>query len=184
VLVIQEVTTEKSKEFNTLLSVMPKEELIKLAKDIALFLKNKYSLSIHDIFEFDDTNFSDILVPITVFSTELSPSEAITKYLKEKYDLTFTEIGNQLKKEPSSIWASYKRATTKVSPDFKFQDSDVLLPISIFSNEEFSVLESISYFLREKKHMKMKKIAQLVNKSVSTMWSAYNRSKIKLGGSQ
>ena len=160
---------------------MPKEDLIKLAKNIVLFLKNKHNISIHDIFEYEDTDFSDILVPITVFSTELSPSEAITKYLKDNYDLSFTEIGNLLKKEPSSIWASYKRSTKKVSSDFKFQDSDILIPISIFSTEDLSILEALSYYLRDKKHMKMKKVAQLVNKAVSTMWSAYNRAKIKLG---
>lgn len=173
----KEVSTKNS-ETEVVLSILSKEEVIAAFQKLGKFLKEKYNISPEEALVMQQGGY---LVPITVFSTELSPSEAITKYLKEKYDLQFSEIAHQLHKDTSSIWASYQRSQEKVQKNFKFQDSDIMIPASAFSHD-MSVLECLMVYLKDVRNMKVAKLSGLLKKNKSTLWTAYNRGKAKSNG--
>jgi hypothetical protein len=174
----------RSNETELVLTLLPKEEIIKLIHNLIDFLNKRYNISAKDVIELQPGGPMHLFVPLSVFSTELSPSEAITKYLKEKYDLSFTEIAVYLKKESASIWASYKRANEKVKPEFKFPESVIIIPITAFSSEQLSILEALCLYMKDVKNMKIPKLSELINKDKSTLWTAYNRAKNKLGESK
>ena len=50
-----------------------------------------------------ETNAKNILVPLYVFQTKLSPFEAIVKYLVEERNLGFTEIAKITNRSPKTI---------------------------------------------------------------------------------
>lgn len=170
----------KEKDINLVLNMMDKADLIRLSNKIVDFLKDKHGLSLNDIIG-DKADKSNIVVPVTVFATKLSPSEALVKFLKDTYDMSFTDIAEATKKETSSIWSSYKRASKKVKQGFKFEDSDVLIPLSAFGYN-LSILESLASYMKDEYGMKMSKLCSLINKNKSTLWTAYNRAKSKKGG--
>ncbi|MDP4012727.1 MAG: hypothetical protein Q8R00_03935 [Candidatus Nanoarchaeia archaeon] len=58
-------------------------------------------------------------------------------------------------------------------------ESDVLIPVSIFS-KELGALESICKYLKENLGFKNKKIASLIDRDSKSVWQAYNSSKNKL----
>ena len=49
-----------------------------------------------------------------------------------------------------------------------------LLPISIFSNDELSCLETIVKYLKEEFNLRFHEIALLLNRNDRTIWSTYN----------
>ncbi len=54
------------------------------------------------------------MIPLTIFKeSELSPFETIVKYLKEKENLTYREIGKLLNRDERNIWTVYSRARKK-----------------------------------------------------------------------
>jgi hypothetical protein len=52
-------------------------------------------------------------IPFEIFHTNLSPSEAVVSYLKEKQNLAFHEIADLLSRDNRTIWTIYARAKKK-----------------------------------------------------------------------
>jgi len=118
-------------------------------------------------------------IPIEIFSTELSPSEALTKYLKENKQCTYSQIGKLLNRDQRGIWGSYARAKKKLTEPFNVSQEHKV-PISIFTDRKFSMFEILVHHLVHEQNYKIAKISQLLNRKTSTVWTVYQRAKKKI----
>jgi|SRR3989344_5926048 len=149
--------------------------LVGMFSEITEKLKQKYNYSNEEIFQLWSGDY--FAVPVSIFSGKLSPAEALTKLLKENYDLTYNDISKLIGRNERSVWANYKRAAKKMPWPFDIKES-VTVPVSIFNSDK-SILESLVSYLRNVRNMRNKKIAQLLNKNPANIWTVYNRSRKK-----
>lgn len=117
------------------------------------------------------------LIPTSIFSTKLAPLEALTKYLKENFNFNFSKIARLLNRDQRTIWSAYQSSKNK-KIKLKIK-SEILIPISIFSNRKFSILESITTHLKKEFNYTFHKIAVLLNRDDRTIWTCYSRAKKK-----
>jgi DNA-directed RNA polymerase specialized sigma24 family protein len=118
-------------------------------------------------------------IPVEVFGTELSPAEALTKYLKEHKGMTYSEIGKAINRDQRGLWGAYDRALKKQTSSFLVHPSKILVPVEIFKERKWSVLESLVFYLKENKGIKVSEISEILDKSKSTIWTVYNRARKK-----
>ena len=118
-------------------------------------------------------------VPIEIFSLELSPAEALVKYLKENMELNFHEIGGKIKRDERGIWGSYNRAKKKMPKGYELRDKIVTVPLEIFADRSKSILESLIVYLVDDQKLKFSKIAAMLGKKYSTVYTTYLRAKKK-----
>lgn len=142
------------------------------------YLKKKYNLSEQEIFEAYDLRPSFSNIPICIFNSKLGIMESIIKYLKENINLKNNEIAEILKKNQRTVWSTYNNAKKKMSEKFVIQDS-INVPISIFCQKKYGALELLSEYLKEKYNLSYRKIGQLLERDERTIWSSYNKLKIK-----
>lgn len=115
-------------------------------------------------------------IPLSVFSTELSGLQAITKYLHEERNLSFTEIAASLNRSSKTIWATYNKVkNTTVS----FAPSAINLPLNIFSSRVLSIAESLTNHLK-KLGFKNVEIAEITKLDPRTTWTLLKRAEKKL----
>ena len=139
--------------------------------------KEEYKLTKEDLINIYE-GIEEIKVPLSIFS-KLSPLEALVKFLKENLGLRFSEIASKLNRDDRSIWRTYQQAKYKNIP-FELKKDELLIPLSIFKNRNLSILENLVVYLKSNINVSVKEISFLVNKSLSTIWTAYNRAKKKL----
>ena len=97
-----------------LLKTLKKEELLEILERVSGHLKENYALSDEEIYS-KVKGSDEMFVPASVFSYDLSPAEAIVKFLKEEKGLKYKEIGEFLLRDERGVWGSYKRACEKYS---------------------------------------------------------------------
>lgn len=156
---------------------LKKEEVLNILERVTNHLKENYSMSEEEIFA-ELKGAKEIFVPASVFSYNLSPAEALVKYLKEEKELRYKEIAELIGRDERGVWGSYKRALRKHPERLKVREVDVMVPVSVFRSNK-SILESLVSYLIDIKKMKGSEVAKLLNKSASTVWTVYNRSKKK-----
>lgn len=159
------------------LSLYSKEELLSFIVEIKKILAEKYHASETEIHE----KTSEDGVPVEVFSTDLSPSEATVKWLKEQ-GLGYHEIGLKLHRDERGLWSGYRRASHKMSMPFVIEHSQTIIPFSVLGNRSTSMLESVVFYLKETKQVKLIAIAHMLHKHPSTIWTVYNRARTKQRG--
>ncbi|MBU0459267.1 MAG: helix-turn-helix domain-containing protein [Nanoarchaeota archaeon] len=114
-------------------------------------------------------------LPVSIFRGKLSGLEAITVYLKDQQKKSVKEISFLLKRKNSTLYNTYTKAKQKLkNQKLDLSDHSVLIPVKIFSNRQISILESLVAYLRDQ-DLSCKKIAQLLNKSYSTVRTVYTR---------
>ncbi len=113
-------------------------------------------------------------VPVSIFNQGLSGLEALAFYLKEHKGLRFCDIATMLNRDDRTIWDSYTEGKKKATT-FSPSSESLFIPISIFQDRSFGVLEAISKHLKEQHTLKFSQIAQLLGKNDRTIWTAYNR---------
>ncbi|MEM2916514.1 MAG: hypothetical protein QXT19_04115 [Candidatus Woesearchaeota archaeon] len=118
-------------------------------------------------------------LPVSIFSTRLSPAEAVVKYLKEHHALTFSEIAKLINRDQRGIWGSYSRARKKHPERFDIKLASYTIPVSCFNDRSRSILEHVVTYLKDSKGLKPAEICTLLNKKTSTIWTAYQRSRRK-----
>ena len=150
--------------------------LVEMFGQITERLKQKYNYSNEEIFKLWDAA-NTVTVPVAIFSGKLGPAESLTKFLKENLDLTYHEISELIGRDERSVWANYKRASKKMPWPFEINDS-ITVPVSIFNSEK-SILEALVFYLKGIKKLRNKKIAQLLNKNPTNIWTVYSRAKKK-----
>lgn len=116
-------------------------------------------------------------LPISIFRSELSGLEAITVYLKDYQNESIPNIAKTLNRNQSTIYTTYYKAKKKKF-NLDISDLSTIIPLKIFSNRKFSILESIISYLKEK-GFKLIEIAKLIDKKYSTIATTYQRYKEK-----
>lgn len=164
------------KEFERFCGVLSKEEQMCLFKILVDKMHSDNSFE-----EITSLLNSSVLenkqaIPVSIFSTDLSPLESIVAYMKDKLSMRLKDISDSLGKSESSVWLTYKNAKKK-KIDLKI-DTSFVIPLELFDNKK-SILETVVFFLIEKKNMKVKDVSELLNKSLSTIWTTYNRVRTK-----
>ena len=77
-------------------------------------------------------------------------------------------------------WQGYKLEREKKYFDkIIIKSSKYYLPISIFVNRNYAILESIVKYLRENYNLSYHEIAVLLKRNDRTIWTVYNRVKKK-----
>jgi len=138
--------------------------------------KEEYNLTKEDLISIYEGS-EEIKVPLSIFS-KLSPLEALVKYLKENLGLRFSGIASKLNRDSRNIWKTYYQSKSK-GISFKLKKDDLLIPIPIFKNRNLSILENLVIYLKDELKISVKEISFLINKNLSTIWTAYSRAKKK-----
>src|SRR3989338_9277619 len=127
-----------------------------------------------------------ITVPVGIFSEKLGTLEAITKYLKENKELRLYRIATLLKRDPRTVWGAYQSSTQKspepfaISPDSLGHAQESLeLPLEIFTDRALGMLESLTWYMRERLGMHYTAIAKIIRRDYSTVWTACTRARTK-----
>jgi len=114
-------------------------------------------------------------LPIFIFkNNSLSALETIVKYLKEEHNLGYAEISRLLNRSSKTIWITYQRAKKKM-PKKLVGKSDIFIPVEIFQNRKFSVLETLVSHLKQEQGISYKDIAKLINRNYRTVLTVYRR---------
>ncbi len=112
-------------------------------------------------------------IPVSIFSTKLSGLEAISLYLNTEEKKSVKQIATVLNRNKNTIYTSLNAAQRK---KVKFPTkSKTNIPLSIFANRKFSILESLVVYLKETKGMTLKAISEMTNKHYSTIKTTHWR---------
>jgi len=117
-------------------------------------------------------------VPLSIFSSTLSPAEALVKHLKEDRNLSFADVGRLLNRDQRGIWCTYQRASEKYPRKLPLRGKHAI-PTSLFKDRTLSILEHVVNHLRTQ-NIPVKTIAELVAKSPSTIAAVHHRARRKL----
>jgi DNA-directed RNA polymerase specialized sigma24 family protein len=121
----------------------------------------------------------EIVIPVSIFSQGLSPSEAVSKYMHEQKGMKFSEIAKVIGRDQRSVWGSYRNACKKKKGKLKISGKE-FLPVDIFRDRELSILEAIVIYMSER-GMSVVEISKLLGKASSSMWTVYRRGLRKIG---
>lgn len=122
-----------------------------------------------------DVTGNDVKIPLYIFRNGLSGLEAISKYLHEVNGLRYCEIAKLLARDDRTVWDAYNSAQEKSNSEFIDEETQYFIPVSIFQNRVFSVLESLTIYLKENCGLRYCKIATLLGKDQRTVWTVYQR---------
>ena len=142
-------------------------------------LEEEYSISLTDIKkhiqEKEKIERKANVISICIFDNDkLSSLEAVVKYLKENKKLRFSEIASLLNRNDRTIWYTYSQSRKKLQKKFRIIKS-YNLPLSIFKDRKFGVLELVSSYLKEEYKLRYSEIAKLLRRDERTIWTAYHR---------
>lgn len=162
-------------------SKLSAEKIAKLISQIDTNLK---------VLESSGLKFEDILkiiklrsehepnIPLSIFSSDIGPLESLVKYLKENLALSYKEIAALLNRNPVPVGVSYRNARSK-HPEKLDSSSNIKIPVSLFSKRKFSIFESLTYYLKDSLGMSFHDIAAALGRDDRTIWTVYNRFKVK-----
>lgn len=122
----------------------------------------------------------DITIPIGAFSSTLGSLETIVKYMHENLKLRFVKIAELLGRSSKTIWATYSKACKKMPSPFSISDFSIMVPVSVFADRKYSILESLVSHLKSL-GLQNHKIALLIKRDDSTVWAVYEKAKRKRG---
>ena len=126
------------------------------------------------------TIHNDICLPVSIFNNDsLSSLETISKYLVEELRLRYCEIAGILNRDERTIWGSYNHARRKMTERFTDISFIQTIPISILRDRTFSVLETITKYLKDELNYRYCRIADILNRDSRTIWTVYHRAKRK-----
>lgn len=77
-------------------------------------IQKKFKLSSKDIINLS-RDFTDIKIPITIFSDKLGLLESVCVYLHDEIDLSFKQIAAITKRDYSTVYTSYTRGKQKLN---------------------------------------------------------------------
>ena len=156
---IREKDTDKVLN-NNLISSFSKEILLQKSKEelVELILALKKE--------------SEIEVPVSVFKNSAPPLESLVKYLKEEEKLEIKNISEKLNRNVQTIWTTYNNSKDKT---VDFSDSKIKIPLSVFSKDDKSTLESLVFYLKTAHQMRFSMIAKLVDKDPRVIFTHYKR---------
>ncbi|MEW5896306.1 MAG: hypothetical protein AB1668_01315 [Nanoarchaeota archaeon] len=161
---------------STLLSNLSSKQLLKM---LLKNLHEQQGLNLAELIRIYEDAKGEILVPLSIFSYKLEPAEALCKYLKENENLSYKEIARLISRKEKSIWATYQRAGKKRKQPFLKTEEKYLLPVSIFKDRSYSLLESAVLYLNKIHRLTNPQIARLLNKSANSIAVLMKRARDK-----
>lgn len=142
-------------------------------------LKDSYGIGHEEVLRLIKEKDKIVQIPASVFNNSLAPLEAVVLFLKEHLGYTLHKIALLLKRDDRTIWLTYSNAVKK---NVKVNVvSEFYLPLSIFSDRKFSILESAVTYLTHK-GLSFKQISGLFGKNPKTIWTVHHRYRIKQNG--
>ena len=142
-------------------------------KKLFIGIKERYHLDSSELL--NKLEEKEALIPVTVFSEELSSLETIVKYLKENLGLKNKEIAKITKRSVKTIYQAYSSANEKTRKKFEVKEAKYYVPVSALVNRKLGVLESIVKFLKENCELNYSEIGRLLGRDPRTIWTAYRR---------
>ena len=122
-----------------------------------------------------------VKVPCCIFKERsLGILEALTIYLKEKLNLSYSDIASLLNRNHSPVWMSYNNAKKKFNGNLVLDKQTFWIPISIFAEKKLGLLENLTKYLKEDVGLTNYEIAFALNRDNRTIWTSYNRINNKL----
>lgn len=127
----------------------------------------------------DLTSSVEKLIPISIFTTSLSPLEAMVRYLIENILVPEKNVSKILGKNTSTIKTAYKNSSKK---KFDFRKSNHFIPLNEFEkNCDLSILEIVVSYLK-KQEFGITQIGNIIERDPRTIWTIAKRAETKLGG--
>jgi len=151
------------------------ELLLKLEK-LVQGISSRYDLDEDNVIGLIRKRSEHMVVPVSIFNSNLSPLEALVYYLSS-LNFKFSEIAKILNRDNSTIIITYNRAVSK-KPKINVL-SKISIPIEIFGDRMYSVLEALCIYLR-KRNMKYSEISNLIAKDERTIWTVVKRANNKV----
>ena len=150
----------------------PSFQIVKLAlKELG----DRYNLSFDDIKNLVGEK-PGLVVPVSIFQNKrLSALEIICKYLREETRLGFSRIASLLNRDPRTVWTTYSKAVRKQKARLAVKESIIMIPVEIFSDRKFSVLETLVSYLKDHHNLSFAQISQLLQKDPRNIWTVYSR---------
>ncbi len=132
-------------------------------------LENDYSLSREQLIA-----SSEIKIPVSLFESNLSGLELISKYLIENLGFGIKSATKLTGRSKQNIWQAYRNSKKKKKDRFVLESSKYDIPVNVLLSK-YSVLESIVVFLKEKHGLSYADIGRIINRDQRTVWTIYNR---------
>ena len=138
-------------------------------------LEHEFSLSRENLISLLQAR-SVSYVPLDIFATRyLSCLQSLVVYLKENRGYSFSKTARLLGRDNRTIWTSYQQAKKKWKKPLAIQQKPAeYIPLSIFSDRRFSMLEHVVLFLK-KKDYPSKDIAKLLLRKQTTISTVLGR---------
>jgi hypothetical protein len=143
-------------------------------------LKEKYNLGFDELKVLLGEKPKGLVLPLSIFyNKRLSALEIICKYLKEDLNLNFSQIASLLKRNPRTVWSTYHNSTRKQRGRLLVKEGVIKIPLEIFSERRFSVLELLVSYLKDYCQLSFAQISSLLQKDPRNVWTVYSRYKKK-----
>ena len=153
---------------------------IYLQQTVDSILDNGFNVQDIQSYLDERTKGQRIFLPSSIFdNSSLSALETIVKYLHENNGFTFASIGRLLNRDQRAINTTYRVSKKKMLLPLKISESKYHIPISVFSDRKFSVLEHIVSFLKKEYSLSYREIGKLLRRNERTVWTTYQRSRKK-----
>ena len=146
-----------------------RQEIVKLITELVSNLSEQEKKTI-----FNEVLDKKQSLPVSIFRSDLSGLEALTVYLKDYQKKSIKEISSILNRNISTLYTTYTKGKQKLNGKL-IVDFSVVVPIQIFSNRKFSVLEVLVSNLKNEHKLSWNEIAKLLGKSYSTVRTVYRR---------
>lgn len=124
---------------------------------------------------------SELFIPTSIFSQTLSSLESISKYLIENCKLSKKHAAQLLGRSNKNIWYAYAQSKKKHPQPFEVKSTSHALPTSIFLYADYSVLQNIVVYLRDKQDLTFTQIAKTLKRDHRTIWTTYHAALKKAG---
>lgn len=111
-------------------------------------------------------------IPTSIFTTELSPLQAIVTYLHDHKHTPHKTIASLLGRSYRAVWGAYQKIGINI------KESTQTIPLNAFGPQK-SILESAVWHLKERENLRYNQIAALLGKDQRTIWTVYTRAKKK-----
>jgi hypothetical protein len=124
----------------------------------------------------------DASLPASLFDNrDLGILETAVKYFHEEEKRPLSEIAKLMNRDRRTIWSTYRFAQKKWPSKLVVGDATHRIPVRVFIRRDLGVLESVTVYLKEERHLRFTDIARILKRDQRTIWTAYNRAKGKNG---
>ena len=113
-------------------------------------------------------------IPVSAFNSKLSGLEVICWFLKYEKKFTAKKISEILNRSENTINSTLRKARKKFKGKLDLS-SGIIIPLYIFSDRKFAILESLVAYLINTYEMKISQISELIGKKPATIKTVWYR---------